>query len=209
MNCHRARQLISPYLDQQLTGRDMLALQEHFAECTSCEAERCSIRQVKMLLRALHEPRPRADLPEAIALRLSEAEQPLWHLISLSAARPQRGRRLVSALALSCLTVLSFAASVLAPTSREGTFTSSGFLLPTGLTSLRSQPGNDAGLTSLAAAPQTDFLIPAAKDGGHGQRLFPWRYSAVQPDLRLSLIPYEPSSGAFQGAATFSGYRTH
>ncbi len=208
MNCHRARQLISPYLDQQLTGRDMLALQEHFSQCASCEAERHSIRQVKMLLRALHEPRPRTDLPEAIALRLSEAEQPLWHLISLSAARPQRGRRLVTALALSCLTVLSFAASVLAPPSREGTFTSSGFLLPTGLTSLRPLPASDPGLPSFAAAPQTDILI-LTENGTHSQRLFNGPYNAVQPDLRLSLIPYETSSGSFQGAATFTGCRPH
>lgn len=208
MNCHRARQLISPYLDQQLTGRDMLALQEHFAQCASCETEQRSIRQVKTLLRALHEPRPRTDLSEAIALRLSEAEQPLWRFVSLSAARPPRGRRLATALALSCLTVLSFAASVLAPTSQEGTFTSSGFLLPTGLTSLKPLPTTDPSLPSFVAAPQTDILI-LTEDGTHRQRLFNGPYNAVQPDLRLSLIPYETSSGAFQGAATFTGYRSH
>ncbi len=121
MNCHHARQLISPYLDQQLTGREMLALQDHFAGCLSCEREMQSIRQVKALLRGLREPRTPRDFSSAIALRLTQSEAGAhgWRVLSLpvplglptpiSLAKPQRGRRLASALAISCLTVLSFA----------------------------------------------------------------------------------------------------
>ena len=107
MNCHRARQLISPYLDQQLTGREMLALQGHFAVCPSCEREMQSIRQVKALLRGLREPRPPRDFPGKTALRLERTEATRRYALSLP--RPQHGRRLASALALSCLTVVSFA----------------------------------------------------------------------------------------------------
>jgi anti-sigma factor RsiW len=128
LNCHHARQLISPYLDQQLTGREMLALQDHFAFCTSCEREMQSIRQVKALLRGLREPRAPRDLSAAITLRLeqSEAGAQSWHLLRLSALgvpplslpNPHRGRRLASALALSCLTVVSFALPF-APEARD------------------------------------------------------------------------------------------
>ncbi len=208
MNCHRARQLISPYLDQQLTGREMLALQQHFSECASCEAERRSIRQVKTLLRGLHEPRPRADLPGVIAVRLSEAEQPLWRVLSLPVAPSSapRGRRLATALALSCLTVLSFAATCFAPASRDGALTASRFLLPMG-----SVPGpmNEASLTPLAAAPRPDFLLLTNGDGVRRDRLFTGQYETpAQPDLRLSPLPYETSAGYPQGQATFAGYRT-
>jgi anti-sigma factor RsiW len=130
LNCHHARQLISPYLDQQLTGREMLMLQDHFAFCVSCEREVQSIRQVKALLRGLREPRAPRDLSTAITLRLEQAESGTqgWHLLSLSlwgasalslpALKPHRGRRLASALALSCLTVVSFALPF-APEARD------------------------------------------------------------------------------------------
>ena len=120
MNCHDARQLISPYLDQQLTGREMLALQDHFAGCISCERERRSIREVKALLRGLREPKAPRDFSDAVALRITQTETEAyhWRILSLSVLpvmrpasppKPQRGRRLASALAISCMTVLSFA----------------------------------------------------------------------------------------------------
>jgi len=213
LNCHRARQLISPYLDQQLTGREMLALQQHFSECTSCEAERRSIRQVKMLLRALHEPRPRPDLPGVISVRLAEAEQPLWRVVSLTMTpawppRPQRGRRLATALALSCLTVLSFAAACFAPASRSGALTSSGFFFPTGLTSARPMLANEAGLAPLTDAPRSDFLTPPEADGMRRERLFVGQYEA-QPELRLSALPSESVPDYISGRVSFADYRTH
>lgn len=214
MNCHRARQLISPYLDQQLTGREMLALQQHFSECASCEAERRSIRQVKTLLRALHPPRPHPDLSGAISARLVEAEQPLWRVLSLTAAtpwppRPQRGRRLATALALSCLTVLSFAATCFAPASRDGALTPSGFLLPTG--AAPAQPVLvETGPALLSAAPRPDFLGLTEADALRRERLFVGQYEAPAPpsELRLSPLPYEASPGYAQGGATFAAYRT-
>lgn len=211
MNCHRARQLISPYLDQQLTGREMLALQQHFSDCASCEAERRSIRQVKMLLRALHEPRPRPDLPGVISVRLAEMEQPLRRVLPLTAAlpwppRPQRGRRLATALALSCLTVFSFAATCFAPASRDGALTSSGFFLPTAPPS--TQPVLvETGPAGLTTPPRNDFLGLTEADALRRERLFVGQYEAPS-GLRLSALPYETSPGYAQGEAAFAAYRT-
>ena len=122
MNCHRARQLISPYLDHQLSGRERLALQDHLAVCASCDRERQSLRQVKLLLRGLAEPRLPQELSQrfsaTVALRLERTDggTPGWRV--LPPPRPQRGRRLATALALSCLTVVSFALPF-APESRD------------------------------------------------------------------------------------------
>jgi len=214
LNCHRARQLISPYLDQQLTGREMLALQRHFSECTSCEAERRSIRQVKMLLRALHQPRPRPDLPDVLSVRLAEAEQPLWRVLSLTMtpcrpARPPRGRRLATALALSCLTVLSFAATCLAPASRDNVLTASGFFLPTGPISTPPMLVNEASPPLLTTAPRNNLLDLTEADALRRERLFVGHYEAPAPvELRLSNPPYGQSPGYAQGQAAFAAYRT-
>ena len=213
MNCHRARQLISPYLDQQLTGREMLALHQHFSECASCEAERRSIRQVKALLRALHEPRPRTDLPGVISVRLSEAEQP-WHLSSLAVTtawppRPQRGRRLATALALSCLTVLSFAATCFAPAAHNGALASSGFLFPTGLTPAQPALMDEASLAPLTEVSRPDFLGQSGAEGLRREHLFTGQYEAPpQPELRLSPLPSGGVPDFVRGQASFADYRT-
>ncbi len=218
MNCHRARQLISPYLDQRLTGREMLALQQHFDECATCECERHSIRQVKMLLRALHEPRPRADLPGALSARLSAPEQPLWRAVSLTAlpawgARPQRGRRLATAMALSCVTVFSFAAACFAPAPSSGALSSSAFLPLEGPPAERPMSVSEASLVPLSDVPRPEFLSLTGADTRHG-RAFTAQYEA-QPDLRLS--PLLEAGGAVPdymrdyspGQVTFAGYQTH
>ena len=191
----------------------MLALQQHFSECVSCEAERRSISQVKMLLRALHEPHPYSDLRGAISVRLAEAEQPLWRVLSLSVApawppRPQRGRRLATALALSCLTVLSFAAACFAPASRSGPLTSSGFLLPMGLAA--TQPMlEETGPALLPATPRQDFWGLTEADAQRRERMFTSQYeSSPSSEMRLSPLSYEPASGYAQSTATFAAYRT-
>jgi len=143
LNCRSARQLISPYLDGQLTGREMLALGDHLADCESCEREMHSLRQMKSLLRGLAEPRP----PQELSRRLSSQEiytQGLsWRTAPLP-PRPQRGRRLMAALALSCLTLLA-----LAPASRDGQVVSSA-------APLSAFPG------PAASAPTGTLLLPSS-----------------------------------------------
>jgi len=158
LNCHRVRKSISPYLDNQLTGREMLDLQEHFALCPSCEAEMRSIREVKTLLRGLHRPRPRGEMAALIASRLAEKESvpPTWQV-----PRPQRGRRLATALVFSCLAVFSVAAPF-APPSRDGVRAA---WLPSRLTSPLPAPAPPV-------LPDTVSLVapPAASRPG----LVPW-----------------------------------
>ena len=175
LNCVRARQLISPYLDHQLSGRERDALQDHLTVCSSCDRERQSIRQVKMLLRGLSQPRLTQDFSrnfsETIAWRLEQPSVgPGWQVLTLT-ARPQRGRRLATALALSCLTVVSFAlpfASDTHDTLRSPAFASGGsaFSLPVSSDALLSgQPADHILLVAPAPAgftvPRGDVLPPA------------------------------------------------
>jgi len=206
LNCHRVRKSISPYLDEQLTGREMLDLQEHFAHCPSCAAEMRSIREVKALLRGLHTPRPRSEMAARIALRLAETENapPLWQSF-LPPPRPQRGRRLATALAFSCLTVFAFAAPF-APPSRDG-------VRAAWLPARFSPPPPSSALPPLPDA--VNFVAsPAASRAG----LVPWNSVSdpngartfAGPDVASPLPDWTltPRFGAFPLSASFTSYRT-
>lgn len=174
MNCHRARQLISPYLDHQLSGREQAALQDHLAVCAFCDRERQALRQVKLLLRGLGEPRLPGEYPaddfsqrfsQAVSLRLEQpgSALPGWRVMHLPPPRPQRGRRLATALALSCLTVVSFALPF-APEARYSAqsagFGGPAFPLPVSTDALLSgQPPERVLLVSPGSAP-TGFSAP-------------------------------------------------
>ena len=220
MNCHRARQLISPYLDQQLTGRQMLDLQQHFSQCASCETEARSLRQLKSLLRGLHMQRPLEGFPEAIRARTVAAESaaPLWQEALLPLTRPQRGRRLTTAMAFSCLTILVIAAPF-APASRDG-HTSAGLLGTPGLLgprSLLSAAHFSSGLaffssaSALSAAPDTD-LRPAGyqslteSDEARREQVFAARYIPVSDPAQTPLTD-DAVHGYVQGDVAFAGYR--
>lgn len=105
-------------------------LQDHFADCLACEQELHSTRRLKALLRGLRDPAQPSDFSRTfsrtLARRLEQTEAQEWRMFSLptlvrpviflSPTKPQRGRRLATALALSCLTLLS----LVAPFAPEG-----------------------------------------------------------------------------------------
>lgn len=216
MNCHRARQLISPYLDDQLTGQQMLALQRHFSECASCEAERQSIQQVKRLLRCLHQPQPRADFPQAVAAhaRQNGTWQTLWADLCREwfplPARPQRGRRLATSLALSCLTVLT-AAAPFAPASQDRALSASGFLLPGALRGGGADAPAQPGLTAFTALPPADvrpdgLLVLTDSDEARRERVFAAQYA--QPALSAAPGGDDAVPSYVQGDVALADYRT-
>jgi len=197
LNCHHARQLISPYLDQQLTGREMLALQEHFCGCASCEREMHSIRQVKALLRGLREPGPPRGFPHAVALRLEKTEARNRRLLcllslglprpNLTVPRPQRGRRLAGALVLSCFTVVSFALPF-APEAGQAARSSSAMF------------GSSLGVGSSA------FGVPWESDALFSGKV-PERVTLIPADDLTHLSPAE-ASGPAAGALSLTEMNT-
>jgi predicted anti-sigma-YlaC factor YlaD len=132
VNCFRAQQLVSPYLDQRLTGAEMLEMQQHLAGCRCCAQEYQEARQTKILLRSLQSSHPTGTLETRIFTRLAQEDRGLqiaWATPAFSELLPSlmpipgagaapRGRRLATALALSCLTVLTIAAPF-APSSAD------------------------------------------------------------------------------------------
>jgi len=81
LQCLQAKQLFSPYLDGAVTGAEMLALQNHFAQCPACHAEYQALRRTQQLLANVARPKAPADL--GLRLRLA---------ISREAAQSRRSR---------------------------------------------------------------------------------------------------------------------
>ena len=81
LQCPQAKQLFSPYLDGAVTGAEMLALQNHFAQCPVCHGEYQALRRTQQLLMNGARPKVPADL--GLKLRLA---------ISREAAHTRRSR---------------------------------------------------------------------------------------------------------------------
>jgi Putative zinc-finger len=69
MNCGEAKKLFSPYLDGQVSGREMHALDGHIEECSRCAREYVAMRRTQLLLANLGSKKAPADL--ALKLRVA------------------------------------------------------------------------------------------------------------------------------------------
>ncbi|MBV9849329.1 MAG: zf-HC2 domain-containing protein [Armatimonadetes bacterium] len=134
MNCRQTHDLISAYLDQELTGQQMLELRAHLGICDACAREWREVREVRRLLRSLVPRSPGASAQQRLADRLDREAlpesglAPLMTLLlrRLPSPRPDnaapeygsrpRGRRLASALVLSSVAVLAVANALAPPT---------------------------------------------------------------------------------------------
>jgi Putative zinc-finger len=71
LQCPQARQLFSPYLDGAVTGTEMLALQQHLADCRRCNREYQSLHRTQQLLMSVPRPKVPADLGLKLRLAIS------------------------------------------------------------------------------------------------------------------------------------------
>jgi hypothetical protein len=81
MNCGEAKKLFSPYLDGQVSGREMRALSGHMEDCSRCAREYVAVRRTQLLLATLGSKKAPADL--ALKLRVA---------VSREIARKRRAR---------------------------------------------------------------------------------------------------------------------
>lgn len=81
MNCGKVQELFSPYLDGQVSGLEMRALNRHLEECARCAREYAALRRTQQLLAGLGPKKAPADL--ALKLRVA---------ISREVARTPRAR---------------------------------------------------------------------------------------------------------------------
>lgn len=111
MNCRHVQDALSPYIDGRLTGETMLQIQHHLDGCRSCTEEYLMISEAKALLRSLPIYSPSTVSERALKLRVEYSQMQVPGMLPMSAwSPPPRGRRLVTALAMSCLGSLVVAA---------------------------------------------------------------------------------------------------
>jgi hypothetical protein len=112
VNCRNTQDRISPYIDGRLTGEQMLEVQGHIENCRSCRNEFMIAREAKLLLRALPQRSAHVTLERCIQISVSyDQSRSAGYAYSHSSSNaPPRGRRLATALAMSCLTIFVVAA---------------------------------------------------------------------------------------------------
>jgi len=101
MNCKNAHSLLSAYLDDELTGIEMLEIREHLNVCGPCAEELQSVEGVKRLLSASPVPEPSADFENRLVTRV------------LSATSIPAEERKISALTLTGIAAASMLATML------------------------------------------------------------------------------------------------
>lgn len=72
MNCGRVSNQLSAYLDQELSGMEMLQIRSHLSSCDRCRAEQESLRRMKLLLGRLRSIEPPPVLREAAVRRFEQ-----------------------------------------------------------------------------------------------------------------------------------------
>ncbi len=73
MNCKNAQALLSAYLDEELSGREMLDIREHLHQCEACAEEVRCVQAVKRILSAAPVPEPSADFENRLVSRVLQA----------------------------------------------------------------------------------------------------------------------------------------
>jgi hypothetical protein len=71
MNCAEYKKLFSPYLDGQVSGKEMRTLTRHMQECENCAREYAATRRTQQLLSGLGKAKAPSDLPLRLRLAIS------------------------------------------------------------------------------------------------------------------------------------------
>lgn len=101
MNCRRVSNLLSAYMDGELTGVEMLEIRRHLGDCCSCCLQYEELREGKMLLSHLPYAEPRVGLAESICARVGCVEVPGYQRLLNRVAN--YGRTRITPVAAGCL----------------------------------------------------------------------------------------------------------
>jgi len=84
MTCQEVSRFVYPFLDNELTVRETLEIQEHLERCPPCRAEYETERRIRALMRKGREQDAPPHLWPAILRRLdAEPERlPLWRRVA-------------------------------------------------------------------------------------------------------------------------------
>ena len=76
MTCKQIDQLLSAFVDQELSGQQMLAVRDHVSRCPECAAELESFRSLRSALSAMHPAEPRPGLEDKLREAVFSRHQP-------------------------------------------------------------------------------------------------------------------------------------
>jgi predicted anti-sigma-YlaC factor YlaD len=79
MNCGKVQNLLSCYIDRELSGVDMLAIQRHLDGCSECRREYLTLLQVKRLLSEMPIVAPSASFEDRLVESVLPANR--WRFI--------------------------------------------------------------------------------------------------------------------------------
>lgn len=82
MNCNTAQNLLSAYLDSELSGSEMQRVRRHVSECHCCQREETELRILKSLLSETPLIEPPADFEDRLCMAVlgSKREEETWHI---------------------------------------------------------------------------------------------------------------------------------
>lgn len=76
-SCFKVKNLLSAYLDRELSGEEMLLIRDHVGGCPDCELEFQEIRRVKSLLLQLPAVEPADDLFDRVKASVFAGDTPV------------------------------------------------------------------------------------------------------------------------------------
>ena len=105
MNCHRLNNLLSAYIDGELTGVEMIEIRRHLSDCPGCQGDLDQLRATKRLVGRLATVRPSDDLASRICTGL-DCVQPYSFLQAWAKLWRSPFERLSPAMAMVSLVIL-------------------------------------------------------------------------------------------------------
>lgn len=75
MNCNKAQELISLYLDDKLSSQSVSELKKHFTECSKCQQDYITLKKIKGILANTPKQEVRPDFTASVMNKIKNKEQ--------------------------------------------------------------------------------------------------------------------------------------
>jgi anti-sigma factor RsiW len=121
VNCRRVSNLLSAYIDGELTGEEQLKIQEHLRQCDECAEEHESLLMTKRLICSLKMKEPREELEARILNAVAQEVAPSrrrfpwgvwWAFLSHSERRRLQLAAAFCAASLAAFAYMAYSTSV-------------------------------------------------------------------------------------------------
>ena len=74
MNCNKAQELISLYLDNKLSSQSVNELKKHFTECSECQQDYLTLKKIKTILSNTPKQEVSSDFTASVMKRIKSKE---------------------------------------------------------------------------------------------------------------------------------------